>query len=199
VAQTAPARSAVIASVVSPPLSAVVEQMLQESNNVIAENVARHVALATGQPASFSGAAQAVITVLRRLGITGGISLVDGSGLSPDDAIAPDALVKILELAVARPPLRPLLAGLPVAGFSGTLSAGQSVFSGIGGAALGSVRAKTGNLGTVASLAGLVADQNGRTLVFAVMADQVPSAGLLSEAASAIDAAASALAGCGCR
>jgi hypothetical protein len=36
-------------------------------------------------------------------------------------------------------------------------------------------------------------------LVFALMADQVPSAGMLDEAADAIDAAASALAGCGCR
>jgi hypothetical protein len=35
--------------------------------------------------------------------------------------------------------------------------------------------------------------------VFAVMADQVPSAGMLKEAANAINAAASALAGCGCR
>jgi D-alanyl-D-alanine carboxypeptidase len=51
----------------------------------------------------------------------------------------------------------------------------------------------------VTSLAGLVADQNGGTLVFAVMADQIPSAGLLSEAASAIDAVAATLAGCGCR
>jgi serine-type D-Ala-D-Ala carboxypeptidase/endopeptidase (penicillin-binding protein 4) len=199
VAQTAPARPAVIASVVSPPLSAVVQQMLQESNNVIAENLARHVALATGESASFNGAAQAVITVLRRLGVTSGIRLVDGSGLSPDDAIAPDTLVKILELAVARPRLRPMLVGLPVAGFSGTLSAGESVFSGISGAALGSVRAKTGNLGTVTALAGLVADKNGRTLVFAVMADQIPSAGMLAEAAGAIDTAAAALAGCGCR
>ena len=75
--------------------------------------------------------------------------------------------------------MRALLAGLPVAGFSGTLSAGQSVFSGIGGAALGSVRAKTGNLGTVTALAGLVTDKNGRTLVFAFMADQIPAAGML--------------------
>jgi D-alanyl-D-alanine carboxypeptidase/D-alanyl-D-alanine-endopeptidase (penicillin-binding protein 4) len=199
VPQTAPARSAVLASVFSPPLSAVVEQMLQESNNVIAENLARHVALATGEPASFDGAAQAVITTLRRLGITSGIRLVDGSGLSPDDAIAPDTLVRIVELAVARPRLRALLAGLPVAGFSGTLSAGESVFAGIGGAALGSVRAKTGNLGTVTSLAGLVHDKDGRVLAFALMADQIPSAGMLQAAANAIDAAAAALAGCGCR
>jgi len=199
VAQTAPARSAVIASVVSPPLSAIVEQMLQESNNVIAENLARQVALAAGQPASFSGGASAVSRELRRLGVTTGIQLVDGSGLSPDDAIAPDTLVKVLELAVARPRLRALLAGLPVAGFSGTLSAGQSVFSAIGGAALGSVRAKTGNLGTVGALAGLVSDKSGRVLVFAFMADQVPSAGMLQGAADAIDAAATALASCGCR
>jgi len=199
VVQTAPAGSTVIASVVSPPLSAIVEQMLQESNNVIAENLARHVALATGVPASFSGAAGAVISEMRRLGVTTGIRLVDGSGLSPDDAIAPDTLVRILELAVARPRLRALLAGLPVAGFSGTLSAGESVFSEIGGAALGSVRAKTGNLGTVTALAGLVYDKSGGVLVFALMADQVPADGLLRRAADAVDAAAAALAGCGCR
>jgi serine-type D-Ala-D-Ala carboxypeptidase/endopeptidase (penicillin-binding protein 4) len=188
-----------IASVASPPLSAIVAQMLEESNNVIAENLARQVALAGGAPASFAGAAQAVTRELKKLGVTTGLHLVDGSGLSPRDAIAPVTLVKVLELATDRAPYRALLAGLPVAGFSGTLSAGESVFSGIGGAALGSVRAKTGNLGTVASLAGLVDDRSGATLVFALMADQIPSAGLLTEAANAIDAAASALAGCGCR
>jgi D-alanyl-D-alanine carboxypeptidase/D-alanyl-D-alanine-endopeptidase (penicillin-binding protein 4) len=191
--------AAQIASVTSPPLSAIMAQMLGESNNVIAENLARQVALTTSEPASFSGAAQAVIDELGRLGVSTGIRLVDGSGLSPQDAIAPAALVKVLELATDRPAYRALLAGLPVAGFSGTLSAGESVFAGISGAALGSVRAKTGNLGTVTSLAGLAYDKSGRVLVFAIMADQVPSAGLLKEAAKAIDAAASALAGCGCR
>jgi D-alanyl-D-alanine carboxypeptidase/D-alanyl-D-alanine-endopeptidase (penicillin-binding protein 4) len=198
-AQTAPAHAAVLASVTSPPLSAMVEQMLQESNNVIAENLARQVALATGAPASFSGGAQAVIKTLRRLGVSGGISMVDGSGLSPQDAIAPGTLVQILELAVSRPGLRSLLAGLPVAGFSGTLSGGESVFSGITGRAIGSVRAKTGNLSTVTALAGLAFDASGRVLAFALMADQIPSAGMLDQAAAAIDAAAGALAGCGCR
>jgi serine-type D-Ala-D-Ala carboxypeptidase/endopeptidase (penicillin-binding protein 4) len=198
-AQRAAATKTALASVSSPPLSAIVAQMLEESNNVIAENLARQVALAAGRPASFSGAAQAELSTLKKLGVTSGIRLVDGSGLSPRDAIAPAALVKVLELAANRPRYRALLAGLPVAGFSGTLSAGESVFSGISGPALGSVRAKTGNLGTVVSLAGLVYDRSGAVLVFALMADQVPSAGLLDAAADAIDAAASALAGCGCR
>ncbi len=198
-AQVARAHATGMASVSSPPLSAIVDQMLEESNNVIAENLARQVALATGQPASFSGAAAAVIAEVRRLGVSGGLHLVDGSGLSPQDAIAPATLAKVIELATADAGLRPLLAGLPVAGFSGTLSAGQSVFSGIGGAALGSVRAKTGNLGTVTALAGLVTDKDGTTLVFAFMADQIPAAGMLRTAANAIDEAAAALANCGCR
>jgi D-alanyl-D-alanine carboxypeptidase/D-alanyl-D-alanine-endopeptidase (penicillin-binding protein 4) len=199
VAQAAPAHALGIASVSSPPLSAIVDQMLEESNNVIAENLARQVALATGQPASFSGAVTAVTGELRRLGVRGGLRLVDGSGLSPQDAIAPATLVKVVEIATTDTRVRALLAGLPVAGFSGTLSGGQSVFSGIGGAARGSVRAKTGNLGTVTALAGLVTDRNGTTLVFAFMADQIPAAGMLQTAANAIDAAAAALANCGCR
>lgn len=197
--QAAPAHAAGLASVFSPPLSAIVEQTLEESNNVIAENLARQVALAAGQPASFGGAAAAVTGELRRLGAGPGLHLVDGSGLSRQDAIAPATLVKVIELATADSGLRALLAGLPVAGFSGTLSAGESVFSGIGGAALGSVRAKTGNLDTVTTLAGLVTDRNGTTLAFAFMADQVPSAGMLRTAANAIGEAASALANCGCR
>ena len=61
------------------------------------------------------------------------------------------------------------------------------------------MRAKTGNLDTVTDLAGLVSDKNGTTLVFAFMANRVPTAAMLGEAATAIDEAAAALAGCGCR
>ena len=185
-----------VAAVRSPPLAAIVEQMLTESNNVIAENLARQVAIATGRPATFQGAAAAVTAALRRLGIGTPIQLVDGSGLSPQDGIAPATLVRTLEAAISRPRLRPALASLPVAGFSGTLAGGESVFAGIGGSALGTVRAKTGNLGSVATLAGLVYDKDGTLLAFAFMADKVTN---LDQAATAIDAAASSLASCGCR
>ncbi len=197
--QPAPARAARLASVSSPPLSAIVEQMLEESNNVIAENLARQVAVRTGPPASYSGAAAAVTAELAKLGVRGGLHLVDGSGLSPQDAIAPAALVKVVGLAVTHARIRALLAGLPVAGFSGTLQGGESVFAGIGGAALGAVRAKTGNLSTVTTLAGLVTDKAGRTLAFAFMADQIPAAAMLQTAANSINEAAGALANCGCR
>ena len=74
--QQAAAHAATLAAVSSPPLSAIVGWMLRESNNVIAENLARQVALREGRPASFSGAAAAVTAALRRLGVPGGIHLV---------------------------------------------------------------------------------------------------------------------------
>ena len=195
---TAPAHARAVASVASPPLTEMVQWMLEESNNVIAENLARHVAIATGRPASFSGAAGAVTAVLHRLGVTGELSLVDGSGLSPEDRIAPAVLVQLITLAARHPALRSVLTGLPVEGFSGTLMRGASVF-GLGGrAGFGVVRAKTGNLATVAALAGTVYTRNGQLLAFAVMADKVTAASL-GDAATTMVSLASTLAGCGCR
>jgi D-alanyl-D-alanine carboxypeptidase/D-alanyl-D-alanine-endopeptidase (penicillin-binding protein 4) len=174
--------------------------MLEESNNVIAENLARHVAIATGRQPSFSGGAAAVTAVLHNLGVTGELSLVDGSGLSPDNRISPATLVQLVKVAASRPRLRPVLTGLPVEGFSGTLGLGGSVF-GLGGpAGMGAVRAKTGNLSTVAALAGTAYARNGQLLAFAVMADRLSAApGALASAATAMVNVASALAGCGCR
>lgn len=194
-----PASARTIAAVSSPPLYQIAGQMLQESNNVIAENLARQLAIAMKMPATFAGAAGAVMTEVRRLGVTTPISLVDGSGLSPEDGIAPDTLVRILQVASGTPRLRLVISGLPIAGFTGTLSKGGSVFGGIGGAARGVVRAKTGNLSTVAALAGLVYDRSGSLLIFAIMAPRVPSAAMLPVAAHAIVSAAAALATCGCR
>jgi len=197
--QKAAAHPATIASVSSPPLSAIVGWMLRESNNVIAENLARQVALAQGRRPSFSGAAEAEMAVLRGLGITG-IHLVDGSGLSPRDRISPAAMVALISRAARpdQPRLRAAITGMPVAGFSGTLAPGASVFGPAGPAALGVVQAKTGNLNTVAALAGLAYARDGTVLLFAVMADHL-KASQLAQAGTQIARLATALAGCGCR
>jgi len=195
---TAPHDASAVASVESPPLTEIVQWMLEQSNNVIAENLARHVAIATGRPASFSGSAAAVTAVLRSLGVTGELSLADDSGLSPADRISPAVLVHLIGLAATHAQLRSVLTGLPVEGFSGTLTQGASVF-GLGGpAGFGVVRAKTGNLTTVAALAGTAYARNGQLLAFAVMADKVPAASLGTAATTMVDLA-STLAGCGCR
>jgi serine-type D-Ala-D-Ala carboxypeptidase/endopeptidase (penicillin-binding protein 4) len=191
----APRRARVLASVVSPPLSQVVQWMLEESNNVIAENLARQVALATRADPSFAGAAAAEERVLRGLGVAG-VELGDGSGLSHTDLITPTALVRLIELDASRPRLRSVLTGVPVYGFSGTLGQNSNVFYNGPGPALGMVRAKTGNLETVIDLAGVAHAKNGQLLAFAIMADRLSS---LPVAGATLANIANVLAGCGCR
>ncbi|MEU0334914.1 D-alanyl-D-alanine carboxypeptidase/D-alanyl-D-alanine-endopeptidase [Streptomyces sp. NPDC006193] len=189
----ATARAETLATVSSPPLSALVERMLTNSDNDIAEALARHTALASGEPASFDGGAEAIAKQLRGLGLPmGGAAFHDGSGLDRDDRLTADLLTALLVKAgdPARPGLRPVLTGLPVAAFTGTLSSRYS------DGAAGVVRAKTGTLTGVNSLAGTVVDTDGRLLAFAFLASGTADA---AQAQSALDEAATALAGCGCR
>ena len=87
-AGNAPAGAKPVASVQSAPVAELVDQMLQTSDNVIADVLARQVALAEHQPASFTGAVAAIRTVLGRLGAHVGAGMHDGSGLSSGDRVS---------------------------------------------------------------------------------------------------------------
>lgn len=197
-AGTAKAGATVLAEVRSAPIARLVEQMLLESDNVLAEALARQVAVAEGLPASFAGSVEAVRRVLGRIGVpTGGLRLLDGSGLSGQDKVTPAALVAVLRAvaSVDHPALHALVPGLPVSGYDGTLD--ERYVRGPAAIAAGSVRAKTGTLAGVSSLAGIVADKDGRLLVFAFLADRVD--GSILDAEDALDESAAALVRCGCR
>lgn len=192
---TAPAGAATLGRVESAPLSVLVEQMLEPSDNVIAEVLARQVALAAGRPASFTGAAAAIRTVLAGLGVTVGRGMRDGSGLAAADRLAPATLTALLRVIAGsgHPQLHDVLAGLPVAAWSGTLADRYLAGSGAAPGA-GTVRAKTGTLTGVSALAGVVHDRSGRLLAFAFLADRVgPSATDTAAAEAALDRAAAVL------
>lgn len=195
---TAPAGAKELGKVESAPLVRMVEFMLQESDNVLADTLARQVALAKGQPASFDGAAAAMRTVLTELNLpVAGYGLVDGSGFSRTDRLSPALLTSILATAARadRADLHGVFSGLPVAGYSGTLATRYTKPQ-EGAPAAGMVRAKTGTLTKVNSLTGIVVDADGRTLAFAFMADQTTNG---AQAVIALDRVAAALAACGCR
>lgn len=201
-AGTAPAGAAQLGVVESPPIERLVELMLVESDNVIAECLARQVALARGQPATFAGAATAVRAVLGELGLpVDKLVLSDGSGLSRDDRVTPTLLTDALLLAArpGHPQLRVLFSGMPVGGYSGTLRDRYRKPTN-GAAAAGRVRAKTGSLSGLNSIAGSIVDADGRLLVFTVIADASPNlGGIPSPTQQALDRVAAALAACGCR
>ncbi|MFJ6506681.1 D-alanyl-D-alanine carboxypeptidase/D-alanyl-D-alanine-endopeptidase [Streptomyces sp. NPDC091879] len=191
-------RSKALASVSSPPLSALVERMLTNSDNDIAEALARQVALATGADPSFDGDAKAIHAVLKKLGLPlTGAHFADGSGLNRADKLSADLLTALLAAAgdPDHPELRTVLTGLPIAGFTGTLSTRYADAP----TATGVVRAKTGTLTGVNTLAGTVVDADGRLLAFAFMTSDEANPPNPFAARSALDHTATALASCGCR
>lgn len=188
--------SAELGRVESAPVGDIVEHVLQDSDNTVAEVLARLVARASRRPATFSDAGVAVVDQVALLGVdVRGAKLTGGSGLSSGSAVSPETLAQLLRVAASaeHPELRPLLSGLPIAAATGTLATrfdekGDRVAGGV-------LRAKTGTLTGVHSLAGTVVDADGRVLVFAVLAG-----GKGTDAArDSLDDFGARLAACGCR
>ncbi|MFC0601943.1 D-alanyl-D-alanine carboxypeptidase/D-alanyl-D-alanine endopeptidase [Streptomyces palmae] len=184
-----------LAAVHSQPLSALVERMLTASDNDLGEALLRQTAIAARRPADFAGGGRAVTARLKALGLPlKGVRIADGSGLDRADRVPAALLAQVLVRAASpdHPELRPLITGLPVAGFTGTLR-GRYAEDGVG---RGVVRAKTGTLTGVNSLAGTVVDADGRLLVFAFMTTGTTDP---AGAQHALDRLASTVANCGCR
>ncbi|MEV6354440.1 D-alanyl-D-alanine carboxypeptidase/D-alanyl-D-alanine endopeptidase [Streptomyces hydrogenans] len=181
-------QGAPVARTHSAPLADLVERTLTNSDNDLAEALARQTALAHRQPASFRGAEKAVRDELGRLRLPlNGARFADGSGLDRRDRVSAALLTALLTHAAdpAHPELRPLLTGLPVGGFTGTLAGryGQAP------AGAGLVRAKTGTLTGVNTLAGTVVTTDGRLLAFAFLAGRTPSPDLAQPALDRLSAA----------
>ncbi len=186
-----------IAEVHSAPLAEVVQHVLEVSDNEGAEVLARQVAVARGEPASFAGAVRAVRAELRGLGISlHGARMYDGSGLSRQDRLAPTTLLAVIGTAAddRHPDLRSAVANLPVAGFTGSLAHRFTTGSRAG---LGTVRAKTGTLTGVHALAGIATSKDGVVMSFVAVADRVKPVNTLA-ARALVDRMAAALGGCTC-
>ncbi len=186
-----------VAAVQSAPLSQVVERVLEISDNEGAEVLARQVAVARDEPASFAGGARAVTATLGDLGVPlAGVRLHDGSGLTRSNRLTGAALVSVLQVAAdpRHPELRPVITGLPVSGFTGSLA---DRFDTGPQAGLGRVRAKTGTLTGVRALAGVATDREGTPMAFVLSADKIRYVKNL-DAEQRLDELAEGLGACRC-
>ena len=157
---------------VSAPLASLLFRVGKQSDNFYAEMLFRTLdAEAKGTRGAGNGAAHAVASFLDRIGAGGdGLVVTNGSGLFDANRVAAATYVKLLSWAWREPSVHPeFLAHLAVGGVDGTL---RSRFD--EPALRGRIRAKTGTLEHVASLAGYILRRDGRMpVVFALVANDL--------------------------
>lgn len=167
---TAPAGSEVLASVSSAPVEALVRETLRTSDNALAETLARLSAHALGETPDFDGLARALTATLVSFGVpVDGVKLIDGSGLAEGIRVPAASIADLLRRARLRQGVLGMLDDrLTRSGPGGTIAASRFTEENtiVGDA----VRAKTGFINTVHSLAGIVRTTHGKDLVFAVFA-----------------------------
>ena len=144
----------------------VLEPMMKNSDNLYAESMFYQLAAAAGAcPAKASHARQQVRKTLSRAGVTGQYKIADGSGLSLYNYVTPELLAKLLIYAYRKTNIiRDLYVSLPIAGEDGTLKKRMK-----DGPAHINVRAKTGTVTGVSSLAGYAVAANNHMLVFSII------------------------------
>ncbi len=149
----------------SPPLREILPALEKPSQNQIAEILFKTLGLEqTGIGTADSGRA----VIERQLTAWGlaptSFAVRDGSGLSRHDYIAPDAIVRLLDVMRKSPNFAVFRDALPLAGVDGTIANRMR-----GTAAAGNVHAKTGFVDKARSLSGYVTTANGRVLIFSLL------------------------------
>ena len=181
-----------VARVHSAPLSAVVSEFLRYSDNTVAEQTARVLALHAGKAATPANAAEVTRATLVGLGVdVTGLVLHDGAGYSASNRVAPATLVGALIAARDAPNTAGLLTYLPLGGLEGTVAERFE-----GAPAAGFLRAKTGSLTGVTALTGVVLTADGRQVAFAALLDGMPYG--QDKPMAAVNDFVNALAECGC-
>ncbi len=157
----------------SPELAFLIKNMLKKSDNLIADSLLKKLGekyfSAQGSWKTGRSAVQAILA--RKTDIDfAHVMMVDGSGLSRDNIVTPNAFVKLLNYAYTELPESDLLfASLPSSGRDGTLK------HRLGGAVLGRIHAKTGSMHGISSLAGYIRTANNQTLAFSILInDSIP-------------------------
>ena len=152
-------------------LADVLLPMLKKSDNLSAEAVFYHLAAsANPRHAGSEDAVEVIEEMIRSLGFDPSrYRIADGCGVSPYNYVSPELLVAFLKHACRRPDIYGMLCeALPVAGRDGTLRHRMRT-----GEACGNVRAKTGSMTGVSSLAGYATAANGHVFAFVIINQNV--------------------------
>jgi len=163
---TAPNNTTMLSYHSSKPLAELVTEMLKKSDNVIAGALFKKVGqIYTRNQGSWENGSYAVSQILARAASVNisGLRNLDGSGLSPSNQVTPSQLMQVLAFAYRHPGTSDAFwDALPIAGVDGTLKHRLTNVA-------KRVRAKTGTISGVVSLAGYVTTSDKEMLAFVIM------------------------------
>ena len=145
----------------------VLVRMMKQSDNYYAEAMFYQIAASTGRrPAKASDARGVVKKLISNLGLgSQPYKIADGSGLSLYNYVSAELETKLLRYAWLHSNIFDhLYPALPIAGMDGTLEKRM-----VNTAAENNVRAKTGTLTGISSLAGYCEAENGHQLCFSII------------------------------
>lgn len=178
-----PAGARTLARRDSMPLSQLLVPFLKLSNNIHAETLVKAAGQKVSGQGSWDAGTQALANALAGLGVKpSAVRMLDGSGLSRMDQVAPDDLVALLVAARAKPWFATWYAALPIAGKPDRLVGGTLRNRMRGTPAEGNLHGKTGSYTGVSALSGYVTAADGEHLVFSLMENNalVSASGLRS-------------------
>jgi D-alanyl-D-alanine carboxypeptidase/D-alanyl-D-alanine-endopeptidase (penicillin-binding protein 4) len=165
-----PEGAATVAERQSIPLSQLLTPFLKLSNNLHAEILVKAMGRAKSNTGTWDAGIAAMKGVLPGFGIDPArMFLVDGSGLSRMDHIAPDQISALLLAARAKPWFQTWYTALPIAGIPDRLVGGTLRNRMRNTAAANNVHAKTGSFTGASALSGYVTAATGRQLVFSMI------------------------------
>lgn len=163
---SAPRSLSLIAAHNSEPLTDLIRIMLKKSDNVIAGALFKKIGqLYSNRPGSWENGSLAVSQILsKQAGVqTSGLRLLDGSGLSGDNLATPAQFMQVLQYAYGNQKTSEhFMSALPIAGVDGTLKHRMPNIA-------RRIRAKTGTISGVVSLAGYATTNYKDQLAFVII------------------------------
>ncbi len=155
----------IIAIKKSPPLSEIIVPLNKESINLIAEHLLLELGRKSNNTPTLESGIQSVNEFINKHGIfSEGFFPKDGSGLSRSGATTARTIVETLKYIYDSQNREAFLNSLPLAGSEGTL---KYLFK--GSTLENNVRAKTGSMERVRSIAGFMNTDKGKTVIFALI------------------------------
>ena len=166
-----PAANVYLVAEVTHPIQMAVDAVLENSSNLVTETVFK---LAGGKFVNNTGSVKSALEMFeaycKKLNLdTNDIKIVDGSGVSKNNLMSADFMTDFL-LAMSKNEQFETYKNAMAAPGEGTLKDRMLYFS-------GNLRAKTGTLSDISSIAGYITSQKGTNLAFDIMINDAKTSG----------------------